>query len=97
MMAAKYCLKIGISFIFAQYEKDITKFESQPKKVVVVVVVVTERNFLSQGEISCHRKNFPVTGRNILSQEEVSCPCFRKKLCARGRNFPILFPKLQGE
>ena len=72
MMAAKYCLKIGISFIFAQYEKDITKLssiESQPKKVVVVVVVVTERNFLSQGEISCHRKKFPLIGQNFKLQE----------------------------
>ena len=69
MMAAKYCLKIGISFIFAQYEKDITKFESQPKKVVVVVVVVTERNFLSQGEISCHRNKFPLIGQNFKLQE----------------------------
>merc|ERR1712215_261114 len=38
---------------------------------------VIGRNFLSQEEISCHRKKFLVTGRNVLSQEEISC--HRKK------------------
>ena len=59
---------------------------------------VTGGNFLSQEEISCHKKKFLVTGRNILWLEE-SCfgmkkfpvtqeiSCDRKKFPVTGRNF----------
>ena len=46
---------------------------------------VIGRNFLSQEEISCHRKKFLVTGRNVLSQEEISC--HRKKFLVIWRYF----------
>ena len=34
---------------------------------------VTERNFLSQKDISCDGEKLPVTARNVLSQQEMSC------------------------
>ena len=38
------------------------------KQILGKKLHVTGRNFLSQEEISCHRKKFCATGRNLLSQ-----------------------------
>ena len=40
---------------------------------------------MSQEEISCHRKKFPVTGRHFLSKKEFSSQ--NTKFQATGRNF----------
>ena len=47
--------------------------------------LVTGRNFLSQKEISCHRKKLRARKRNFLSQEQISCD--RKKFPVTGRYF----------
>ena len=43
------------------------------------------RNFLSEAEISCHRKKFLATEQNFLSQEGISCHSY--KFLISGRNF----------
>ena len=47
--------------------------------------LVTGRSFLSEVEMSCHRKKFPVTERNFLSQKETSC--HKNKFPATVKNF----------
>ena len=43
------------------------------------------RNFFSEEEISCQRKEFLVRGRNLFTEEEISCQ--RKKYFVKGGNF----------
>ena len=70
----------NIPEIFCQVKVDPPK-----ERNFVLETSIRRKIFLSQEEISCHRKIFSVTGRYFLSQEDISCQ--KKKFQVSGRNF----------